>query len=84
VPNVEPIASAATWPSLSCCFTGDSAGSWVTSGTAGGTYLIVTVAAGATYQGTAGAWASSNYYGTSALTNSILTTTGATFQITNA
>src|SRR4029077_16929784 len=39
---------------------------------------------GSTYQGAAGVWAGANYYGTSALTNSLLTTTGATFQLTSA
>jgi len=84
LPNAEAIASAAAWTPVSSCFTGDTAGTWVTSGNAGGAYLIVTVAAGSTYQGAAGSWTGANDYGTSALTNSILTTTGATFEIANA
>ena len=55
----------------------------MTSGNAGGAYLYITIAAGSTYQGTGATWAGSNFYGTSALTNSILTTVNATFQITN-
>jgi hypothetical protein len=84
LPNVETVAGANTWTPFKSCFVGDTAGSWVTSGNAGGAYLIVAVAAGSTYQGTAGSWAGSNLYGTSALSNTILTTTGATFEITNA
>ncbi|HTZ35051.1 MAG TPA: hypothetical protein VMB84_03435, partial [Stellaceae bacterium] len=49
----------------------------------GGAYLIVTLAAGSTYQGTGGSWAGALYYGTSALSNTLLTTAGATFEITN-
>ncbi|HYM73597.1 MAG TPA: hypothetical protein VET89_11490 [Stellaceae bacterium] len=84
LPNAETIAGAASWTPFSSCFSGDTGGTWVTSGSGGGAYLIVTIAAGSTYQGTGGAWAGSNYFGTSALSNSILTTAGATFEITNA
>lgn len=84
LPNVETVSGANSWTPFKSCFSGDTGGSWVTSGSAGGAYLIVAIAAGATYQGSAGSWAGSNLYGTSALSNTILTTTGATFEITNA
>lgn len=76
------VASANIWTPFSACFTLDTSGTWVTSGTAGGAYLIVAAAAGSTFQGTVNAWASSNLYGASANTNSILSTNGATFQLT--
>lgn len=83
-PNAETIAGANSWTPFSSCFAGDTGGTWVTSGSAGGAYLIVAVAAGPTYQGTGGAWAGADTFATSVVTNSILTTTSATFEITNA
>jgi len=82
-PNALSALSASTWTPESACFTGDIAGTWVTSGNAGGAYLVLTFAAGSTFQGTGATWASADTFGTSALTNSLLTTAGATFEITN-
>jgi hypothetical protein len=76
------VASANIWTPFSACFTLDTGGTWVTSGTAGGAYLIVAAVAGSAFQGTVGTWVGSNLYGTSANTNSTLSTNGATFQLT--
>lgn len=76
------VVSANAWTPFGACFALDIAGTWVTSGTAGGAYLIVAAATGATFQGTVNSWASGNLYGTSANTNSVLATNGATFQLT--
>ena len=81
-PSSATIASAATWTPMSLCFNGDLAGTWVTSGNAGGAYVVLTAAAGGTYQGTANAWSGGLFYGPAALTNTILSTSGATFQVT--
>lgn len=76
------IPSSATWTPVSACFQLDTGGTWVTSGTAGGAYLIVTAAAGSTFQGTVNTWNVGNFYGTSSDTNTILSTSSATFQVT--
>ena len=78
------ISSSATWTKCTVIVPGDVAGTWVTSGTGGGMYLVLTAAAGSTYQGTASTWAGSNYLGTSSNTNTILSTSSATFQISVA
>ena len=76
------VGSSATWSPVSACFTLDTGGAWVTSGSSGGAYLIVAAVVGTTYQGAANAWGGSAYYGTAANTNTILSTTGATFAVT--
>jgi hypothetical protein len=83
-PNAETIAGANSWTAFSSCFAGDTGGSWVTSGSGGGALLIVAVAAGSSFQGTGASWAGADTFATAAATNSILTTTSATFEITNA
>lgn len=74
--------TANTWQPVSACFPLDTAGSWVTSGASGSALLAFIVAAGSTYQGTGASWNAGNYYGTSALSNSGLTTAGFTFLVT--
>jgi hypothetical protein len=78
------VSSASTWTPVSVCLTGDTAGTWVTSGAAGGAYLIITAAAGSTFQGTVNTWAAGNFYGTNSTTTTMLSTNGANFQITEA
>ena len=78
------VGSSGAWTPLAACFAVDSGGSWVTSGTAQGASLIVTAAAGSTYQATANAWSAGNAFGTSSTTSTILATNGATVQLANA
>lgn len=77
------IPSANTWTQIQLSFAWDTAGTWVNSGTGVGAYLIISPAVGSNRQGTANTWnAGVDLQGTSANTNTILTTNGATFQIT--
>jgi hypothetical protein len=78
------VSSSATWTKLSVVIPGDTSGTWITSGSAGGLYLCLTAAAGSSFQNTANTWAGGNYYGTSSNTNTILSTSSATFQATGA
>jgi hypothetical protein len=78
------ISAPNTWEQKTVTIPGDTAGSWVTSGVAGGATLVIAAAVGSTFQGTANAWAASNVFGTSSNTNTILSTNGATFQVTKA
>lgn len=82
-PNTVAAVAAATWTPQQVCFPGDTAGTWVTSGNAGAAYLVLTFAAGSTFQGTAANWAASNVFTTSSQTNTLLTTASSTFQVTN-
>ena len=59
---------------------GDTSGTWTTDNT-NGLQLSFAVGCGATYQGTAGAWASAAYYSATGATN-LVGTNGATFYIT--
>jgi hypothetical protein len=76
------ITSSATWEKKTVIIPGDVTGTWVTTGTAKGMSVCLTAAVGSTFQGTANTWAASNLLGTSSCTNTILTTNGATFQLT--
>jgi hypothetical protein len=74
------ITAANTWERKVISIPGDTTGTWVAGSGQGGSLYIV-AATGATYQGTANTWAATNYIGTSLNTNTILSTSGATFQI---
>jgi hypothetical protein len=82
-PSTVAAASASTWTANQACFTGDTGGIWVTSGSNGGAYLVLTFAAGSTYQGTAANWSAGDYLTTSSQSNSLLTTASGSFEITN-
>jgi hypothetical protein len=73
-----PVAN--TWTTISITIAGDTTGTWLTTNGAG---IRVTFGfgVGATYSGTAGAWAGSLYYSTTGAT-SVVGTSGATFYIT--
>lgn len=75
------IPSANTWTTISVSIPGDTTGTWLTSGNGMGIALQVCLGGGATYLGTAGAWASTNYVGATGTTQWI-STAGATFYIT--
>lgn len=75
------LSAANTWQKFEIIIPGDTGGTWVTSGNAGGMYLEVTAVGGSTFQGTANSWAFANTFATSSNTNSLLSTSGATFQV---
>ena len=74
------ISSANTFEQKTITIAGDTSGTWLTTN---GTGIIVTlsIGAGATVSGTAGAWAGSTYYSATGAT-SVVGTNGATFYIT--
>lgn len=76
------ITSPNTWEQKSIIIPADTAGAWVTTGTGVGASIALVPATGSTFQGTANTWAGSNLLGTSSCTNTILSTNGATFQVT--
>lgn len=78
------ITNSGTWEQKTVVIPGDIAGAWVTSGSAAGMVLTIAAAVGSNFQGTANTWAAANYEGTSSNTNTILSTNGATFQMTQA
>jgi hypothetical protein len=78
------ISTAATWQYFSQCGMPAVNGTWPkTAAYTGAAYLTFTAAAGSTYQGSANTWTASNILATSAITNTILTTTNAYLEITN-
>jgi len=74
------INSANTWEQKTVTVTGDTTGTWQTA-TSAGLQLTFSLGIGSTYNGTAGAWAGANYYGTIGAATPI-TTNSATFYIT--
>ena len=74
------INSANTWEQKSITIAGDTSGTWVKTNGAG-IRLYIDLGCGSSYQGTAGAWASSGYTSVTGAT-SVVGTNGATFYIT--
>jgi hypothetical protein len=74
-----PVAN--TWTSISVTIAGDTTGTWVGATNGIGIDVDFSFGAGATYSGTAGAWASANYLTATGAT-SVVGTNGATFYIT--
>jgi len=74
------ISAASTWEQKSITILGDTSGTWLTD-TSAGIVVRFGLGAGATYSGTAGAWASTNTL-TSTGATSVVGTNGATFYIT--
>lgn len=75
------LSAANTWQKFTVIIPGDTGGTWVSSGSGGGLYLIIAAVGGTTFQGTPNAWAFANTFATSSNTNSLLSTSGATFQV---
>jgi hypothetical protein len=75
------ISTANTWTQISVTIAGDTSGTWIGATNGVGMYLHFSVGAGATYSGTAGAWAGADYQSATGAT-SVVGTNGATFYIT--
>jgi len=79
-PFTYSISSANTWTDISVTIAGETTGSWdITNGE--GILVFFSLGVGPDLQGTAGAWASGNYWGASGETQ-LVNTNGATFYIT--
>ena len=74
------ISTANTWTQASVTITGETTGTWLTTNGIG-LLLVFGLGVGSTYSGTAGAWASANYYSATGAT-SVVGTNGATFYLT--
>jgi hypothetical protein len=74
------ISAANTWEQKTVTIAGDTTGTWQT-GNSTGVHLYFNLGAGATFSGTAGAWAASGAVSATGAT-SVVGTNGATFYIT--
>jgi hypothetical protein len=74
------ISAANTWEYKTVTISGDTTGTWLTDNSTG-IFLFFGLGVGATYSGTAGAWAGSNLNSATGAT-SVVGTNGATFYIT--
>ena len=79
-PFTYTISAANTWESKSITIVGDTTGTWTTDNSAG-LGIRFGLGSGATYTGTAGAWAAGNFLSATGAT-SVVGTNGATFYIT--
>jgi hypothetical protein len=79
-PFTYTISTANTWESKSITIVGDTTGTWTTDNSIG-LFVRFGLGSGATYTGTAGAWAAGNYLSATGAT-SVVGTSGATFYIT--
>jgi hypothetical protein len=79
-PFTYTINSANTWEQKTVTITGDTTGTWNKT-TGSGLCIDFNLGTGATYSGTAGAWAATNYLSATGAT-SVVGTNGATFYIT--
>lgn len=75
------ISVANTWTQISVTIAGPTAGTWVGATNNGNIGVRFGLGSGATFSGTAGAWASGNYVQPTG-TTSVVGTSGATFYIT--
>jgi hypothetical protein len=74
------ISAANTWEYKTITIAGDTSGTWLTSNNVG-IRLEISMGAGSTFSGTAGAWAGSDFRSATGAT-SVVGTNGATFYIT--
>ena len=79
-PYTYTISVANTWQQKTVTIAGDTSGTWLTTNGIG-INLFFSIGSGATFSGTAGAWASANYTSATGAT-SVVGTNGATFYIT--
>ena len=75
------ISSANTWEQKTITIAGDTTGTWVGATNGNGLVIRFALGGGSTFSGTAGSWASANYYTATGAT-SVVGTNGATFYIT--
>jgi hypothetical protein len=75
------ISSANTWTAISVTIAGDTSGTWIGATNGIGVRLRINLGSGATFSGTAGAWAASELTAPTGAT-SVVGTNGATFYIT--
>jgi hypothetical protein len=75
------ISSANTWEQKSITIAGDTSGTWIGATNGVGIRVRFGLGVGATYSGTAGAWAAATYFSATGAT-SVVGTNGATFYIT--
>ena len=80
-PFTYSIPSANTWTTISVTIAGDTSGTWIGATNGIGIQLNFGLGVGSTYSGTAGAWATGNYFSATGAT-SVVGTNGATFYIT--
>jgi len=74
------ISSANTWETKTLTIAGDTSGTWLSTNEIG-IQLTFSLGMGSTFSGTAGSWASANYWSATGAT-SVVGTSGATFYIT--
>ncbi len=79
-PFTYTISSSNTWEQKTVTIAGDTTGTWLTTNGAG-IILRINLGSGATYSGTSGSWAGTNYVSATGAT-SVVGTNGATFYIT--
>ena len=79
-PFTYTISSADTWEQKTITITGDTTGTWLTTNGVG-ISLRLAIAAGSSFEATAGAWDSGNYFSVSGATN-VVGTASSTFYIT--
>jgi Collagen triple helix repeat (20 copies) len=75
------IPTASTWTKITLTIPGDTAGTWVMSGSAGSVVLNFDLGSGANFRGAASAWAAGNYLGVTGA-QSIINTNAAQLGIT--
>ena len=75
------ISSANTWEQKTITVAGDTTGTWIGATNGNGLVVRFGLGGGSTFSGTAGSWASANYYTATGAT-SVVGTNGATFYIT--
>jgi|11_taG_2_1085331.scaffolds.fasta_scaffold18510_1 hypothetical protein len=79
-PFTYTISTADAWTDVSITVAGDTSGTWLTTNGIG-IRVRFNLGAGSTYSGSAGAWASANYFSATGAT-SVVGTSGATWYIT--
>ncbi len=75
------ISSANTWEQKTVTIAGDTTGTWIGATNGNGLVVRFALGGGSTFSGTAGSWASANYYTATGAT-SVVGTNSATFYIT--
>lgn len=75
------ISSASTWEQKTVTVVGDTGGTWLTT-TGIGLVVILSLAIGSTYQGTANTWNTSQVFGTANQVNFMSSNTTRTFAVT--